>query len=321
MKNAKILLLAMALSLGSAIPLHAQTVPVAVDGAIEQLKTGEFFWAPEVAPEGPVSIIVSLKIQRAYAYRNGVLIGVSTVSTGKPGHETPTGLFVILQKDINHKSNLYESAPMPYMQRLTWDGIAMHAGNLPGYPSSHGCIRLPVAFAKLLFGITKLGLTVVITDDPIEPETISTPAILESGATDGHASPDSYKWEPEKSPSGPVSVVISGRDKRLVVLRNGIEIGSGTVRIDGPVAATEAFTLRAIGPEGPHWMRLPLPGTQTKGTGEMTGSEHGRVHMSDDFRKLIISVLQPGATLLVTRDSLRSGGTGKRMTVIVAGTN
>src|SRR3546814_12301464 len=83
---------------------------------------------------------------------NGVLIGISTISSGTAGHETPTGIFTILQKKVDHKSNLYDDAPMPYMQRLTWSGIAMHAGNLPGYPASHGCIRLPLDFAERLYG-------------------------------------------------------------------------------------------------------------------------------------------------------------------------
>ena len=78
--------------------------------------------------------MVSLTEQKAYIYRNGIAIGVSTLSSGKKGRETPTGVFSILQKSVDHKSDLYNSAPMPYMQRLTWDGIALHAGNLPGYP-------------------------------------------------------------------------------------------------------------------------------------------------------------------------------------------
>src|SRR6185503_12097277 len=100
--------------------------------------------------------------QRAYVYRNGVLIAVSSVSTGKPGHETPTGVFTILQKDKDHHSNLYNNAPMPYQQRLTMGGVALHAGGLPGYPESHGCIHLPTQFAKELFAITNLGVTVVV---------------------------------------------------------------------------------------------------------------------------------------------------------------
>jgi hypothetical protein len=298
--------------------LAAQTPPTATDGAIEQLKPGEYLWAPQIAPEGPVTVIISLKTQRAYAYRNGVPIGVSTVSTGKPGHDTPTGIFTILQKHIAHKSNLYSDAPMPFMQRLTWDGIAIHAGNLPGYPASHGCVRLPLEFAKLLYGITKLGLTVVITDDPLVPEIASAPAMLAPAAGDGHQAPQSYRWQPEKSPTGPVSIVVSGRDQRMVVLRNGVEIGSSGIRIDGRVTATTAFTLSGIDAAGFHWLRLQLPGQATDAAKDLTSAERARGHLPEPFRRAVASVLKPGATLLVTRDSIRSGGTGKRMTVITA---
>ena len=102
------------------------------------LKPGDFIWHPERATEGPVVVIVSIPEQKAFVYRNGIRIGQSTVSTGRPGHATPTGVFTILQKDINHHSSTYNNAPMPYMERLTWDGIALHAGHLPGYPASHG---------------------------------------------------------------------------------------------------------------------------------------------------------------------------------------
>jgi lipoprotein-anchoring transpeptidase ErfK/SrfK len=105
----------------------------------------------------PVTILVDLSRQTAVVYRNGVAIGMTTVSTGKKGHETPTGVFTILQKNAKHKSNLYNDAPMPYMQRLTWDGVALHAGNLPGYPQSHGCVRMPMAFAEKLFKVDREG--------------------------------------------------------------------------------------------------------------------------------------------------------------------
>ena len=186
-----------ALGLLAVVPadaVRAQTPPAPIDGAIEQLKPGEFLWAPDIAPQGPVTVIISLATQRAYAYRNGAPIGVSTVSTGSPGRETPTGVFVILQKAVEHKSNKYSAAPMPFMERLTWDGIAMHAGRLPGYPASHGCIRLPLGFAKLLFGVTKLGLTVVITDNPLAPEIAPSPGPLDVATPDGHASPGGYRW-------------------------------------------------------------------------------------------------------------------------------
>ena len=145
----------------------APALPTAVEdpAPIATLEPGEFLWHPEVSTSGPVVVIVSLPEQRAHVYRNGLRIGVSTVSSGKPGHDTPTGVFPILQKRVEHYSNLYDNAPMPYMQRLTWDGVALHAGRNPGYPASHGCIRLPREFAELLFDATSHGTTVVVADE------------------------------------------------------------------------------------------------------------------------------------------------------------
>jgi len=121
------------------------------------LKAGRFLWKPDRAPRGAVEIVVSLEQQKAYVYRADKLIAVTTVSTGARGHRTPTGNFTILQKNRRHFSNLYNNAPMPNMQRLTWGGIALHAGALPGYPASHGCVRLPLEFSRLLFGVTSMG--------------------------------------------------------------------------------------------------------------------------------------------------------------------
>ena len=136
-----------------------------------QAETGRMGVGPEIAPEGPVLVYVDLGRQRATVYRNGVRIGVSTISSGKDGYETPTGVFTILEKDKDHRSRTYDDAPMPYQQRLTWKGVAMHAGNLPGFPASHGCVRLPMEFAKKLFDVTPMGGTVVIAgghEDPVK---------------------------------------------------------------------------------------------------------------------------------------------------------
>jgi len=115
-----------------------------------------------------VVITVSLSSQKMHVFRDGVLWRSSPVSTGKKGKRTPTGVFAILQKKRYHRSNLYSNAPMPWMQRLTWSGIAIHAGRLPGYPASHGCIRLPAAFASDLFEITGPTTTaVIVTDEPL----------------------------------------------------------------------------------------------------------------------------------------------------------
>src|SRR5258705_12735179 len=97
------------------------------------LKPGEYWWNPRVSPEGPLVVLVSLPLQTMHVYRNGILVGRSSVSSGSKGHQTPTGVFTILEKKKTHRSKKYDNAPMPNMQRLTWSGIAMHSGNLPGY--------------------------------------------------------------------------------------------------------------------------------------------------------------------------------------------
>ena len=133
----------------------------------DQLKPGEFVWLPAARhdADAPLMIIVNLSAQRAYVYRDGEPIAVSTVSTGRPGRETPTGTFEILAKERLHHSNLYDNAPMPFMQRLTWTGLSLHAGNLPGHPASHGCVRLPAKFAEQLYKLTEPGESVLISDD------------------------------------------------------------------------------------------------------------------------------------------------------------
>ena len=124
---------------------------------IHDLQPGEFTWHPERSPAGPVAVVASIPEQRVHVYRNGIRIAVSTCSTGAPGHETPTGVFTVLQKDKHHRSSTYNNAPMPNMNRLTWGGIALHAGKLPGYPASHGCIRLPMCVTSKSFSENAIG--------------------------------------------------------------------------------------------------------------------------------------------------------------------
>jgi len=127
-----------------------------------RLSPGQYVWEAKAASTGPLLLVIDLSTQRALLYRNGAPIAASTVSTGGKGRRTPTGVFTILQKEVVHRSRTYDDAPMPYMQRLTWKGVAMHAGHVSGYPASHGCIRLPRGFAKRLYGITRLGTPVMI---------------------------------------------------------------------------------------------------------------------------------------------------------------
>lgn len=186
-------------------------------------------------------IIVNIDDQVAFVYRNGVQIGQTPVSTGRPGHATPTGVFSILGKDATHRSRKYDNAPMPYAERLTWSGIFLHAGELPGYPSSHGCVHLPMAFAKNLFETTQANdTTVVITQSTSRPAA-SVPPIeqllsVAEAETSGAKSPESVIWEPDKSKDGGVAIVISGADKRVEILRNGVLIGQGPVSFADPSA-------------------------------------------------------------------------------------
>lgn len=216
-------------------PPAAQAQSVVSPPDVRALKPGEFLWYPQIAPEGPVVLVVSLDEQRAYVYRNGIAIGVSTISSGKTGKETPTGVFTILQKNKDHRSNLYNDAPMPYMQRLTWDGIALHGGHLPGYPASHGCVRLPQAFAEKLFGITRFGDSVVVANAKASPASVVHPAVLApviAGGQAAHPALSAYEvyWNEAASPEGPVSILVSLYDQRVSVLRNGVLIGSAPLQ-------------------------------------------------------------------------------------------
>ncbi|RMB54689.1 lipoprotein-anchoring transpeptidase ErfK/SrfK [Sphingomonas sp. PP-CE-3A-406] len=168
--------LAVALFAGASPALAASAGALAampIEQAATELSPNQFVWKDNGASE-PVSIVISLLEQRAFVYRGASMIAATTISSGKDGKDTPLGTYPILQKNAVHKSSLYDDASMPFMQRLTWDGIAIHAGRNPGFPASHGCIRVPLGFAKQLFGVTTLGTTVTVTDDfegGVEPET------------------------------------------------------------------------------------------------------------------------------------------------------
>jgi len=126
------------------------------------LKPGQYVWRDIPEAAGPERVIVSLSDQLAYFYRGSTLVAVSTISSGKPGRDTPTGIFSILDKRPMYRSKKYDNAAMPWMQRIDQYGIALHAGFNPGVPASHGCVRLPSAFAKKLYSVTDLGTPVYI---------------------------------------------------------------------------------------------------------------------------------------------------------------
>jgi hypothetical protein len=280
-----------------------------VDKYAEQLTNGEFNWFPERSESGPVIAIVSLPDQRVYVYRNGVRIAASTCSTGKLGHRTPTGVFKILQKDKNHHSSTYNNAPMPYMNRLTWSGIALHAGQLPGYPASHGCVRLPKEFAELLFGVTKLGMTVVIADDKSQPEEVTHPGMVlgeyaarEFNAVDAAIKTAEYSEGRERAPKSP-SVVVSSADKSITVFDNGVVAASGKVEIQNPEQplGERVYTLSGADDQSEllTWQAAKV-GAIAKTASEDSGAALRRVKADLPAREAVRRRLKFGMTLVTT---------------------
>jgi hypothetical protein len=336
----KTFLLATLLCIGGYALAQGAKTSAPVDLPPSQLKPGEFIWAAEAVPAGPLVMVISLDEQLAYLYRNGLRIGVSTVSTGKKGYETPTGVFTILQKHIDHRSNLYNDAPMPYMQRLTWGGVALHAGNLPGYPASHGCIRLPYEFARLLYQETNFSMTVVVAAEAKEQAELAHPGLFAPSidASDDIA-PDvprlswfkAYQWTPEKAPTGPLTLLVSTADERVIVIRNGIEIGRAKINVAAGVGliGTQAYVLlsgnkgvpSAVVPDrmGLNWQSIPMPGYAAKSDNTIDSEVVRRLTVSPEFAALVYDQLRPGTTLVVTDAAVKPKTTGQELTVITTG--
>jgi L,D-transpeptidase catalytic domain len=129
-------------------------------------------------PKGPLQIVVSIDSQKVTLFSNGVRVAQGPVSTGVPGHPTPMGVFSIIEKDRYHHSNIYSNAPMPFMQRITWSGVALHEGVLPGYPASHGCIRMSHDFAQKLWPVTQLGVRVIVARSELAPADFAHPKLF-----------------------------------------------------------------------------------------------------------------------------------------------
>src|SRR5256714_1594411 len=276
------------------------------------LKPGEYWWKPQLSPQGPVVVLVSIPQQTMHVYRNGILIGRSTVSTGSKGHATPGGVFTILEKKQEHYSKKYNNAPMPNMQRLTWTGIAMHSGNLPGYPASHGCIRLPFDFSQLLFSETSKGGTVVVGDGktPV-PHVASNPGLIlaPKDFTPAMLRPlaqNEYDWKPERSSSGPITIVVSAADRAAYVYRNGNPIGRAAVEIEGPGSlgeqvysllegTTDRESSLAPGRAARRWMSVTSRGPSVPA--EKIAS---RLRINPDFAQKVYDTIEPGTTVIIT---------------------
>lgn len=279
-----------------------------------------FFWHPEVAPNGPVVVVVSLNEQRLYAYRNGVAIGVSPISSGRPGYETPPGVYTILEKARTHFSNLYDDAPMPFMQRLTWGGVAIHAGVVPKHPASHGCIRLPEPFAKLLFGVTRRGGVVVVSDSKVAPATLRHPAAVAPIDLTGQPTTfdrnEGAAWMDKDAPAGMLSVVVSLHDQAAYVLADGKLIGRSPIHLQhpSPVTGTVLYVMQPPSEENAQ----PETSTGTghvwaayriQGTGDVPEPARlaAGLALPAQFGDRLQAMLKPGTTVLVT-DMPGAGG-------------
>ena len=298
------------LALLSSLPGASIRVDAAFTQGVEQkpfssLKPGDYAWKPEISPAGPVVIIVSVPEQTLYVYRNGLRIGRSTVSTGKTGHATPTGVFTVLQKQVHHESSLYKGAQTPYMERLTWGGVAMHAGNLPGYPASHGCVRLPLEFAQKLYSVTGKGTTVIVADSRSAPQSTVHPGLLLSGKAEGAAGPalpaGEFRWQPELATKGPVSIIVSGADHQAYVYRNGVEIGRAAVNLpSGERLGVQAFSATAnVNPDGSReWLAMTGLGTGGKPIDLVKLARRSTFPAA--FLQAGRTAIGPGTTLIVT---------------------
>lgn len=298
-----------------------------VDKDPYDLKPGEFTWHPERSGNGPLSIIVSLPEQLVFVYRNDIRVASSTCSTGRPGHATPTGIFTILQKDRNHHSATYDDAPMPNMNRLTWAGVALHAGNLPGYPASHGCVRLPLEFSDLLFGITYVGTPVIIASAATQPANVTHPGmtlsayaeeefeetvahlkkntpVQQASTTSATSAPAPTPASAPMSKSAPIAAVISSADKKGYLFEGGVEIAQGTVVIDDPGTplGSHMFTLAHAddGSKGLVWHAFGYH-TEAGSVAPQPGVDViKRIRAAPDFVAVMQSKMHPGLVLVLT---------------------
>ena len=242
---------------------------------------------PQGPPKGPFQIIISIADQRISLYDNGALIARSSVSTGVQGYPTPLGIFSVISKERWHRSNIYSAAPMPYMQRITWSGIALHAGVLPGYPASHGCIRLSNDFAIRLWHLTERGTRVIIAPEDVQPVEIAnrhlsvpkpkvpseseTAAVAGSGTTAHSSAPAALvrgdelafatlRVAPQKVV--PISVFVSRKSSRLFVRKGLTPLFDIPVEIHSPEEPLGTHVFTAMEPEkdsASRWTVVSMP--------------------------------------------------------------
>ncbi|WP_363349197.1 L,D-transpeptidase [Methylocystis echinoides] len=296
---------------------------------IAQLKPGDYTWHPERAETGPVSVVVSIPEQRVHVYRNGIRIAVSTCSTGKPGHATPTGVFVVLEKDKNHHSSIYDDAPMPNMNRLTWSGVALHAGNLPGYPASHGCVRLPVKFSELLFGVTHIGTPVIIAGAHTDPWELTHPGMVLSGYAEQEFEQVVSSLDGKKHPSDwaaaesyPVtSVIVSSADRVIELIENDRVVARSKLTLKGGDAlGSHVFVLNGAANDarGLRWSAITHSAAASPAMRDDAVMQ--RIGAEPAFVEAMQTRMHPGMTMVLTDAPLSPDSrSGKDFVIVTTG--
>ena len=190
------------------------------------------------------------------------------------------------------------------MERVTWGGIALHAGDLPGYPDSHGCVRLPLEFSKLLFGVTMKGATVIIADEHSAPAETVHPGLFftRSGEESEPIAAGQFEWDPNKSPSGPVSMIVSSADKTVYVYRNGVEIGRAGIpnpQVVSPLNDRVFSALQGIDANGHlRWVQVTAKGKDTSTESLFFAAQ--KSGLPTEFLTEARQVISPGATIIFT---------------------
>lgn len=265
--------------------------------------------------KGPYQLVVSIAKQQVALYGQGGLIARAGISTGRRAHPTPMGVFSVLSKARWHRSNIYSGAPMPYMQRITWSGIALHAGPRPGYPASHGCIRLPTDFAIRLFHTTKVGARVVVTRDAVTPTEIVSPKLFIPKLPD------------DAAPPATVATVPTGKEAVSLAARS-----SGAVKPSGADMASVSLVSDKTAPAGEPPLTtgsIPLPRQAPAGAKRLTGPvavfvslKQKRVFVRQGFHELFdmpVTIADPDkpiGTHIYTAMGLADGGKAMRWSVI-----
>jgi lipoprotein-anchoring transpeptidase ErfK/SrfK len=300
--------------------------------------------------KAPLQIIVSLDKQKLTLYSGNEEIAHSRVSTGKRGHATPTGVFSVIQRDRWHRSNLYDDAPMYFMQRITWSGVALHQGVVPNYAASHGCIRMPAAFAQQMWRLKSMGARVIVSHGDVAPAGISHPFLFAPKAEPAVASIEDSLQAAEKAwqiayldstktadaltvmtdvpaapalelpplpntrtyKRGPVSVFISRKTGKLYVRKGFEPILETPVTIEqaDQPLGTHVFTATSIGEDSASWTVV----TMTPKTSAAAALD--RISIPQDVRDRISMLMSDGASLIVS-DKAMSSETGRGTDFIV----